>query len=83
MVQLYKENTITQTYSIVIYGDVNGDGSISLADMVMIQRQLLNIKKLQGPYFAAMDVNHDTTCSLADMVVIQRSLLGISTIKQR
>lgn len=80
--QLYKENTITQTYSIVIYGDVNGDGSISLADMVMIQRQLLNIKKLQGPYFAAMDVNHDTTCSLADMVVIQRSLLGISTIKQ-
>ena len=49
----------------------------------MIQRQLLQIKILEGPYFTAMDTNHDQSCSLADMVTIQRDLLGIGTVPQR
>ncbi len=83
MLQIYKGSTLAQSYPVVIYGDVNGDGKISLADMVMVQRQLLQIKILDGPHFTAMDTNHDKTCSLADMVIIQRHLLGIAAIKQR
>lgn len=83
ILQLYKENTAVKSYPVVIYGDVNGDGNISLADLVMVQRQLLKIKILDGPHFTAMDTNHDQKCSLADIVTIQRHLLKISTIKQR
>ncbi len=82
ILQLYKGTSVFKTYTVLIYGDVNGDGSISLADMVMVQRQLLGIQKLDGAKFAATDVNHDSRCSLADMVTVQRDLLGLSGIKQ-
>lgn len=83
ILKLYKGSSEFSSYPIVIYGDINGDGNISLADMISIQRQLLQIDQLDGPYFTAMDINHDNKCSLADMIAIQRQLLGISLIPQR
>ncbi len=79
---LYKDKSLFKAYPIIIYGDINGDGKISLLDMVHIQRQLLEIDNKKGIYFYALDVNNDSKCSLLDMVIMQRHLLGIKSIVQ-
>lgn len=62
-------------------GDVNGDGEITLLDMLKIKRHLLGIEILENEKFEAADVNGDGTISLLDMLKIKRHLLGIEIIQ--
>ena len=78
---LGKQN-VYRTYNIVIYGDVNGDGKISLIDLLYIQRHLLNTKKTSGVYTLAADVSKDGKIALIDLLMVQRHLLGTAKIKQ-
>ncbi len=69
-------------YICVIYGDVNGDGNVSLIDMVYIKRDILGINKLSGTKVIAANTNKKDGIGLIDMVYIKRQILGISTISQ-
>lgn len=80
--QVYKGNSLYKAYPIIIFGDINGDGTISLKDMVYVQRLLLEIDDAKGTQLLAYDVNNDSKCTLLDMVMIQRHLLGIKSISQ-
>lgn len=59
-----------------IYGDVNLDGSISLADGVIVQKSLLHLIKLSDEQKALADLNGDGTVTLIDAVLIQKMLLN-------
>jgi hypothetical protein len=83
VLQIYKGSELYDDYQIVIYGDVNADGKISIMDMISIQRQLLQLDKLDGAYFESTDANNDKKCSLMDMVAIQRHIIKLSTINQK
>ncbi len=69
-------------YSIVIYGDLNSDGKISIADLARIQKHLLEISKLSGYQSTAADINGDNKISILDLARVQKHLLEISQIKQ-
>ena len=62
-------------------GDVNGDGKISLLDLVHIKRHLLGISTLEGTQFAAADINEDGKVTLLDYAMVKRHLLGIQLIQ--
>ena len=83
VLQLYKGSQLYEDYPIVIYGDVNADGKVSLMDMISIQRQLVKLTNLSPIYLEAADANDDGKCSLMDMISIQRQLVRLSTIKQK
>jgi hypothetical protein len=79
----YKDSgSIYNTYNIVIYGDVNGDGAISLIDLLYIQRHLLNTSKLSGVFFTSADISKDNKITLVDLLMVQRHLLGTAYIQQ-
>ena len=65
-------------------GDVNGDGRVTLADAVIVQRSLLSppTASLASPELC--DVGGSAGCTLADAVVIRRALLAppTATIQQ-
>lgn len=61
-------------------GDINNDGKISTADIVKVQRHLINIEKLVGDQFKAADIDGNGKVSTADFVKIQRHLLNIEKI---
>ena len=46
------------TYTIVLMGDVDGDGEISAADANAL-RHAAKLDSLEGPYFLAADMNRD------------------------
>ena len=83
VLQIYKGNELYDDYQIVIYGDVNADGKISIMDMIAIQRQLIKLDKLDGANLEASDANNDKKCSLMDMIAIQRHIIKLSTVNQK
>lgn len=74
--------SIVKSYSIVIYGDVNGDGTVGIADLLGVQRHLLDVKRLSGANQSAADVNKDGKVSIADLLGTQRHLLALTKIAQ-
>ncbi len=72
----------TAKYNIVIYGDTNGDGKISIVDLARIQKHLLEISKLEGVQKSAADVNRDGKVSILDLARVQKHLLELTKIKQ-
>lgn len=74
--------TTTINYTAVIYGDVSGDGSIGIGDLVNTKKYLLNQQQLQGAYFAAADVDRNGTITIKDLVTIKKHILGQQSIAQ-
>lgn len=60
-------------------GDVNGDGKISVIDIVKIQRYIVGLEKTAKQ--SSLDINGDGKVSVIDIVKLQRHIVGIETIK--
>ena len=72
----------TKEYYIVIYGDVNGDGSIKASDYVFIKNNIMGTKYLSGAYLKAADVNKDGSVKASDYVLIKNNIMGNYIINQ-
>lgn len=68
--------------TVLIRGDVNGDGIIGVADLVYVKKHILGKTKLKGVYLKAADVDKNAYITVADLVNIKKSILGIKTIIQ-
>lgn len=64
-----------KTYSIVVLGDVNGDGKISSSDYVRIKNAILKKVELTSAQNLAADANNDKKISSADYVRIKNYIL--------
>lgn len=60
-------------------GDVNGDGRVTIADSISIQRALLVPPTLVLAKPALCDVNGDGRCTIADGIILRRALLAPPT----
>ncbi|MGL4549012.1 dockerin type I repeat-containing protein [Eubacterium aggregans] len=70
------------SYTIIIYGDVNGDGQINMMDVAYLRDQIYGIDTLDGPFYRAMDVNHDNRVNLMDLAAIRDAIYEVDTINQ-
>jgi hypothetical protein len=70
-------------YTIVIYGDVNGDGVIDVLDMIKENRYLSGLETLDGCYLEAGNANRqDDGVNILDLIYMNRCILGLGTIRQ-
>lgn len=67
-------------YTLVVLGDVNGDGKITPLDYVKIKNNIMNITKLEGVYISAGDVNKDGKITPLDYVKVKNHIMNMSTI---
>ena len=83
-IRLLDENgAIKMEYYIIIYGDVNGDGKINTVDLLVLQRHILEIQKLQGLFMIAGNISKNgKNPSSLDSLLIQRHILGYKIIEQ-
>lgn len=82
-VKLMMESTALQTLSVVVTGDINGDGAISITDMLAIKADLLKKSKLSGAAAKAADTNGDNGISITDFIQIKAHILGKDKIQPR
>lgn len=68
-------------YTVVVKGDVNGDGLIYATDYVRIKNHIMGKKKLEGAYLKAADINNDNNIYATDYVRIKNYIMGKGTIE--
>lgn len=64
-------------YTLIVKGDLNGDGKISLIDISKIKKAYLQIETLSEIQEKAADINQDGKMSLMDISKIKKVYLGI------
>lgn len=69
-------------YTIIIYGDVNGDGKISASDYVFIKNHIMDVRKLSTFELVCADANRDDKVSAADYVTIKNHIMDVKKIVQ-
>ena len=81
---LVKENDVLlREYTIIIYGDSNGDGKINSVDLLVLQRHILELQNLESIFMKASNVRKiSTKPSSVDLLLIQRHILGLQEIEQ-
>ena len=71
-----------KSFKTVIYGDVNGDGSIDKLDYLAVLRQYYGYTKYSGANKEAADVNRDGKIDKLDYLAVLRDYYGYAKIKQ-
>ena len=80
-VRVIANSTLTDYY-ILIYGDVDGDGSITVTDLSTSARTLGNLDVLDGIFATALDTNLSGDVDISDMSVMARHLSNMQSIDQ-
>ncbi len=82
VLRIYQGNTLYQSYSIILYGDVRGTGEITILDLLALQKHLLGITVLEENYLIAANVNKSPGVDILDLLALQKHLLNIKQITQ-
>lgn len=77
ILRLYSGNTLCASYPVVIYGDVNGDGRVTSADLRTTQKHILGVASVTGYYATAADANKDGRITSADLRMTQKFILRV------
>ena len=83
VVKLYNnEGEEKASYTVIIYGDTNGDGTVNAKDLLAIQKNNIQVKSLSGVYLTAADVTRDGKVNAKDLLLVQKNNIKESTIEQ-
>lgn len=63
--------------TVIIRGDVDGDGKVSASDYLRVRRYILGTMELDGLFENAADVDGDGKVNAADYIRIRRAILGM------
>lgn len=73
-----------ESYKIVIYGDVNGDGKIDIYDFAYVRKMLIKKTGLQGIYLVAADVYPESQgIDIYDFAIVRRYIIKGTAIDQK
>ena len=83
-IKLYNQSTgaFISQYTVLIYGDVDGDCNITSTDATMVMNHSAGNNILTGSFLKAADVSKNGIVDSLDALLIQRHLVKISYIVQ-
>ncbi|MGI6325680.1 MAG: dockerin type I repeat-containing protein [Saccharofermentanales bacterium] len=82
-VQLIHNGAVVKSYTVILYGDVNGDGRISSADLSRTFAHVLRKASLTGAFSTAADVDRNGRISSADLARIFSHVLRKNILEQK
>lgn len=68
------------SYTMIVLGDVNGDGEVKATDYMKIKNYIMGVSKLTDIEKVAADVNNDNNIKATDYMKIKNYIMGTSTI---
>ena len=80
VVQLMSNGKVVSEWTVVVTGDLNGDGEVTVSDMLAVKSHVLNKSKLTGAKALAADTNGDGYISITDFIQIKAHVLKIGFV---
>lgn len=71
-----------EQYKLSVVGDINGDGKITITDIVQCKLSTVNIKKLEGERAKSADINNDGKITITDLVQLNLVQVNIKDITE-
>ena len=72
---------VVDSVTVIVTGDVNGDGKITITDMMAVKLHVLEKTLLTGIYLEAADTQNDGNVSITDFMQIKFHILEKSAIE--
>ena len=82
VVTLTKDGVEIDRLTIIVTGDVDGDGLITVADYTLTRYDILALRTLTGAYKAGGDADGDGNVTVADYTLIRYDILGLKQISE-
>ena len=70
-------------YTVIVKGDVDGDGKIFATDYVKVRNHIMGKTSLSEVSLKAADINGDGKIFATDYVKIRNHIMGIGNISQK
>ncbi len=80
-VSIFNNGVATVTYTLVINGDVDGNGAISSADYMAVSSAFKGVANLDGAYALAADINSDAQVTSSDYLALASHLQNVNIIE--
>ncbi len=71
------EQPATEPSGKLLYGDVDGDGDITIVDATLIQKHIVQLETLSADKQILADVDNDNTISVVDATLIQKYIVQL------
>lgn len=78
----YPDSSLFATYTIVIYGDTDGNGLINISDLAAIKNHLLHSYTLTGVSAKAGNIYQKASITISDLLAVKKHILNITLISQ-
>ena len=65
-------------YTLIVKGDIDGNGKLSIGDYAKMKLHYVKIKKLTDLELKAADINYDNKFSIGDIAKTKLVLIGLS-----
>ena len=63
---VYENSDISEIYTLIVQGDINGDSTVNVIDLAEIERASNGHKALNDSYFLAGDINCNEVIDVSD-----------------
>ena len=80
VVKLLENGQVKQSLTVVVTGDTNGDGRITITDVVRINAHVVGRRALNGVYALAAETNGDGRVTITDVVRVNAHVVGRKTL---
>ena len=81
VLQLLRGAQVVRSWIVIVAGDTNGDGNITISDMLQVKAHILKKTVLDGIQAQAADTNGDHSISITDFIQIKAHILGKSQME--
>ena len=78
----FDEESGASYYTVIIKGDLDGDGTVNIMDLLLIKKDILDMSKLSGSALRAALSDTETQVSLMGYLLIKKHILGLQTMPQ-
>ncbi len=82
MVSVAADGAVVDSFTVVIYGDIDGNGLIEVADSVVLMQSILGNSALTRVGFIAGDISDNNKNDASDMLNLSLHMLNIKNIDQ-
>ena len=79
-VQLVIDSSVVDELSIIVLGDVSGDGIINTNDWTLVRLDILDLLKLQGDFAIASDIDGNSEINTNDWTLVRLDILDLLLI---